>query len=85
MIAGGGGIRGREPRRAGARTGTPRPIVDILRNSTAKALAQPEVKSRLDALGFTAVVNTPEEYGAQIKKDTEIWPKIAHEAGLDPQ
>lgn len=65
--------------------GTPRAIVDILRNSTAKALSQPEVKSRLDALGFTAVVNTPEEYGARIKKDTEIWPKVAHEAGLDPQ
>src|SRR5262249_15537084 len=54
---------------------TPKPIVDLLQRQIARIVALPEVKERLDALGFAPVANAPEEYAAQIKGDIETWSK----------
>src|SRR5258705_5968630 len=50
---------------------TPKPIVDQLQRQIARIVALPDVKERLDALGFAPVASTPEAYAAQIKADIE--------------
>jgi len=42
----------------------------------------PDVKGRLDALGFAAVASTPEAYAAQINADIETWSKVVREADI---
>ena len=61
---------------------TPKPIVDLLQRQIARIVALPDVKERLDALGFAAVASTPEAYGAQIKADIETWSKVVREANI---
>ena len=61
---------------------TPKPIVDFLQRQIAGFLAQPDVKAKLDALGFSPVASTPEAFGAQIKSDIETWSKVVRDAGI---
>jgi len=61
---------------------TPKPIVDLLQRQIARIVALPDVKGRLDALGFAAVASTPEAYAAQIKADIETWSKVVREANI---
>jgi tripartite-type tricarboxylate transporter receptor subunit TctC len=42
----------------------------------------PEIKDRLLTLGLEPVVNTPEEFGAQIKTETARWTKAIRQAGI---
>jgi tripartite-type tricarboxylate transporter receptor subunit TctC len=62
--------------------GTPREIVDLLHREVVKAVAQPEVKEKLGALGFIPIANTPEEFGARIKSEMAKWGKVVRDAKL---
>ena len=62
--------------------GTPKEIVDLLQREIAKIVAQPDVKEKLDALGFIAVANKPEEFAARIKSEIEKWGKVVRDAKL---
>jgi tripartite-type tricarboxylate transporter receptor subunit TctC len=62
--------------------GTPKEIVDLLQREIAKAVAQPDVKEKLAALGFVPVANTSEEFGKRIKVEIEKWGKIVRDAKL---
>jgi tripartite-type tricarboxylate transporter receptor subunit TctC len=61
---------------------TPKPIVDLLQRQIARIVASPDVKERLDALGFAPVASTPEAYATQIKADIETWSKVVREANI---
>jgi tripartite-type tricarboxylate transporter receptor subunit TctC len=50
-----------------ATAGTPKTMVDLLHGEIVKMVAQPDVKKRLDGLGFEVVANSPEEFEARIK------------------
>jgi tripartite-type tricarboxylate transporter receptor subunit TctC len=65
-----------------APAGTPKEIVNLLQSEIAKAVAQPDVKEKLSALGFIPVANTPEEFGVRMKQEIEKWGKIVHAAKL---
>jgi tripartite-type tricarboxylate transporter receptor subunit TctC len=65
-----------------APAGTPKEIVEKLSREIAKAAAQPDVKERLAALGFTPVANTPDEFTARIKQEMEKWGKVVRDAKL---
>ena len=62
--------------------GTPKAIVDQWYGEVARIAAMPEIKDRLLTLGFEPVVNTPEEFGAQIRMETARWTKVIREAGI---
>jgi tripartite-type tricarboxylate transporter receptor subunit TctC len=62
--------------------GTPRAIVDQGYGEVTRIAAMPEIKDRLLTLGLEPVVNTPEEFGAQIKMETARWTKVIREAGI---
>jgi tripartite-type tricarboxylate transporter receptor subunit TctC len=65
-----------------APAGTPKAIVDLIQQEIANAVVKPDVKLRLDALGFTGVASTPEEFSALMKKDAETWPQVIKDADV---
>src|SRR5436309_8007427 len=65
-----------------APAGTPKEIVDLLYREIAKIVAQPDVKERLTTLGFKAVANTPDEFGARIRLEIDKWGKVVRDAKL---
>jgi tripartite-type tricarboxylate transporter receptor subunit TctC len=65
-----------------APAGTPKEIVNQLQRDIAKIVAEPDVKAKLDTLGFRGVANTPAQFGAQIKSEMEKWGKVVHAAKL---
>jgi tripartite-type tricarboxylate transporter receptor subunit TctC len=56
--------------------GTPKPII-------AKAVATPDVKSKLDSLGFDAIADTPEHFAARIKMEVPKWAKVIEAAKIE--
>ena len=65
-----------------APSGTPRPIIDRLHAEVAKALQQRDVREKLATDGAEAVGNTPEQFGAYIKAETDKWAKVVKAAGI---
>jgi tripartite-type tricarboxylate transporter receptor subunit TctC len=68
-----------------APAGTPRPIIDRLHAEVAKALQQREVREKLSTDGAEAVGNTPEQFGAYIRAETDKWAKVVKAAGIKPE
>jgi tripartite-type tricarboxylate transporter receptor subunit TctC len=62
--------------------GTSKAIVTKLHDQVAKLLAQPDVKSRIEGLGFEVIGSSPAEFAAQIKVEVEKWTKVVKAAGI---
>jgi tripartite-type tricarboxylate transporter receptor subunit TctC len=62
--------------------GTPRAVIDRLYQAIAKSAAIPEVRERIIALGAEPVANTPDDFGAFIKREMTAWAKIIKEVGI---
>jgi tripartite-type tricarboxylate transporter receptor subunit TctC len=60
----------------------PKPIVDRLNAEVRKAIAAPEVKSKLEAMGGDPRATTPEEMKALVQRQYDTWKKLAVEANL---
>lgn len=65
-----------------APAGTPRPVVDKLRQQAARVLQLPDIREKLAALGIDPVGNTPEELAAIVKADIEKWAAVARSANV---
>jgi tripartite-type tricarboxylate transporter receptor subunit TctC len=59
-----------------APAGTPTAIVDKLNAEINKAINRPEVKAAWDQQGAVALVMTPAEFDAYLRKDIEKWAKV---------
>jgi tripartite-type tricarboxylate transporter receptor subunit TctC len=68
-----------------APAGTPPAITARLQGEFAKALAAPDVKQRLDNLGYVIVANTPAEFAAYIKTEIAKWAKVVKASGAKAQ
>jgi tripartite-type tricarboxylate transporter receptor subunit TctC len=64
---------------------TPAEIIAVLYRESAKILAQPDTKERLAVLGYELVASTPEEFGARIRAEIEMWAKVIRAANIKPQ
>lgn len=60
---------------------TPRPIVMRLHGDIARALTLPDVKQRLEGLGYSLVGSTPDAYAAYIKTEIVKWAKVVKASG----
>lgn len=60
---------------------TPREIVMRLNQETAKIIAERSHRERMLAGDFEPTSNTPEEFGAFIKSETEKWGKVIKTSG----
>jgi tripartite-type tricarboxylate transporter receptor subunit TctC len=63
-------------------TGTPDEIIERINHDTVAALSLPDVKERLETLGFAAVVSTPAAFGARIRSEIAKWDKVVRAANI---
>ena len=54
----------------------PKELVARLHAETTRAFAQPEVRERLDAMGYTVRTSSPEEFGAFMRSEVAKWAKV---------
>jgi len=59
-----------------APAGTPRTVVDKIQADVAKALSQPAVRERFVAQGADPGGNTPDQFAAFIRAETEKWTRV---------
>jgi tripartite-type tricarboxylate transporter receptor subunit TctC len=62
--------------------GMPHELTTRLNVEINKALAVPEVRSRMDAMGVELVNSTPEQLAETLKRDTARYTKVIHELGI---
>jgi tripartite-type tricarboxylate transporter receptor subunit TctC len=62
--------------------GTPKAVVDRLHGQVVKMMAQPDVKSRIEGLGFDIIASSPAQFAAQVKVEVEKWTKVVQAAGI---
>lgn len=62
--------------------GTPVPIVEQLHRETARALADPELRKTFEALGMSAIGNSPAEFTASIKAEVPYWRALIKAIGV---
>jgi tripartite-type tricarboxylate transporter receptor subunit TctC len=63
-------------------TGTPKDIIEILRQATLKAIQSPILGERLGKEGASLVGNSPETFGAMMKAESARWAEVIKAAGL---
>lgn len=56
--------------------GLPREVVDKVNAAVKKTLADPSVKKRIEDTGSIVVANTPEQFGAQMAAEYEVYKKV---------
>jgi tripartite-type tricarboxylate transporter receptor subunit TctC len=61
---------------------TPPDIVLQIQRDIAAILNQGEVKQVLEGQGLYPVANRPDEFAAQIKRETAVWARVIREAGI---
>jgi len=64
--------------------GTPKEIVDSLNAEIRKAVALPDIREHLAALGADPASDTPEQFSAYIAAETAQWLKVARAAKIKP-
>jgi tripartite-type tricarboxylate transporter receptor subunit TctC len=64
---------------------TPKAVVEKLSADANQALADPEVKQRMLALGAEPAGNTPSQFTSFIRGDQAKWSKLMQERGIAPE
>jgi tripartite-type tricarboxylate transporter receptor subunit TctC len=67
-----------------APAGTPHEIIELLYREIARAVASPDLKERMAAIGYEPSAVPPDEFRALIKADMPKWAKVIHDAGIRP-
>jgi tripartite-type tricarboxylate transporter receptor subunit TctC len=65
-----------------APAGTPPEIIERWHAEIVKLVALPDVKQRLQELGFESVADTPAQFGERIKSEIAKWAKVVHDANI---
>src|SRR5262249_23466457 len=65
-----------------APAGTPADIVALLNREIGNVVTLPDMKQRLDALGFEPAATTPLEAAATLRSDSAKWAKVIQAAGI---
>jgi len=82
-----GGVPGQEqeaPQGLWAPSGTPRDIIDLLYREIARAVATPDLKQKMLAIGLEPAAVPPEEFAARIKADMPKWAALIRDAKIRP-
>lgn len=62
--------------------GTPGEIVGRLQQAVATAVATPEVKARLDALGARPVADSPADFARFVRSEYDRWGRLVRDANI---
>lgn len=65
-----------------APTGTPKEIVDRVSTEAKKALADPDLKKKLEDQGIVAMGSSPDEFRVFVTEEIARWKKVITDAGV---
>jgi tripartite-type tricarboxylate transporter receptor subunit TctC len=65
-----------------APAGTPKTVVNRLHDEIVRTLKLPDVKERLENVGFELVGGTPDAFGAYIQSEIKKWAKVVKASGV---
>jgi tripartite-type tricarboxylate transporter receptor subunit TctC len=65
--------------------GVPKPIVDRLGAEIGKALAKPQVRTKMGELGMEVSASTPAELADLMARDIARWAKVLKTSGIAPE
>jgi len=65
--------------------GAPQEIIAALNHAGNGIIALPDIKERLETLGYLTVGSTSQEFAERIKTDLETWSRVIKGAGITPQ
>jgi tripartite-type tricarboxylate transporter receptor subunit TctC len=65
-----------------APAGTPQAIIDKWNAAIVTMAADPEVKKKLDTLGFIPIASSPDQFEDRIKSEAARWDKVIKAAGI---
>jgi tripartite-type tricarboxylate transporter receptor subunit TctC len=68
-----------------APAGTPKAVLDRIAQAVQKAIAQPDVREKLTAMGLTVGFMSGEQLGAREQAYGKVWAKIIQDSGFQPQ
>jgi len=69
---------------AAAPAKTPRELVARLHDAMVKALRSPDIRERMNQIGFDVVASTPEEFGKFMQAEVERWTRVVQKGGIQP-
>jgi tripartite-type tricarboxylate transporter receptor subunit TctC len=67
-----------------APAGTPRTFINRLNKEWVQIASSPEIRERLEKLGFVPRPGTPEQFGAFLKAETARWTRLIKEVNIQP-
>src|SRR5262245_49521053 len=70
---------------AAAPAKTPREVVAKLNDMMVKALRSPDVRERMNQIGFDVVASTPEEFGKFMQDEVDRWTKVVDRGRIKPE
>jgi tripartite-type tricarboxylate transporter receptor subunit TctC len=68
-----------------AAAGTPQPVVDTLHREVLSALRNPDIRGRIEGLGFQVQVSSPQELAQLVRADSELYAGLVRTRGLKPE
>src|SRR5215510_1714031 len=68
-----------------APAGTPKEITDLIYREIVRIMALPDIRERLDVLGFEPVASTPAEFAAHCKAEFAKWAKVIQASNIKAQ
>jgi len=69
---------------AAAPAKTPREVVAKLSDAMVKTLRSPDIRERMNQIGFDVVASTPEEFGKFMKEEVDRWTQVVNRGGIKP-
>ncbi len=67
---------------AAAPAKTPREVVARLNEAMVRTLRSPDIRDRMNQIGFDVVAGTPEEFGAFMVAEVERWTRVVEKGGI---
>jgi tripartite-type tricarboxylate transporter receptor subunit TctC len=61
---------------------TPRDVVAKLHDAIVKALRSPDVRDRMNQIGFDIVAGTPEEFGTFMQDEVARWTQVVNRGNI---
>jgi len=68
-----------------APAGTPKQITDLIYREIVRIMVLPDIRERLDVLGFEPVASTPAEFAAHCKAEFAKWAKVIQASNIKAQ
>jgi tripartite-type tricarboxylate transporter receptor subunit TctC len=65
--------------------GTPQPIVDKMEATLRKVMTSPEIKQRLESVGFVVPAPGAASYTKFVQSELDLWTRVIKTAGIKPE